>query len=168
MRKAIRGSLLAMALIVLAAGIMAVGGVAAGTAGATPGSGLSPAIVSRGVASASVHFNTGEVKFQTKAPVAIVNQTIAFAAPSTTGWHAHPGVVLVTVTSGSLTRYDDTCSPTVYPAGSAFLESGDHAGLVRNESLTITASVNVTYLVPEGVQNADLRINKANPGCPQS
>lgn len=158
MRKAIRIPLLAVALIALATG----------TVGATPGAGLTPLIVSRGIATPRVHFNTGEVKVQTKAPVAIVNQTIAFAAPSTTGWHSHPGVVLVTVTSGSLTRYDETCSPTVYPTGSAFMESGDHAGLVRNESATITASVNVTYLVPEGVQNADLRINKANPGCPQS
>ena len=163
MRKAIRGSLLAMALIA----------VAAGTAGATPGSGLTPVIVSRGVATDQVHFNTGEVKVQTKAPVAIVNQTIVFAATTTpvittTGWHAHPGVVLVTVTSGTLTRYDAQCARTVYPTGSAFIESGDHAGLVRNESTTTAASVNVTYLVPEGVQNADLRINKANPGCPQS
>ena len=158
MRKAIRSPMLAVALIALAAG----------TAGATPGSGAVGTIVSRGVATERVHFNTGEVKVQTKAPVAIVNQTIAFAAPSTTGWHAHPGVVLVTVTSGSLTRYDETCTRTVYPTGSAFIESGDHAGLVRNESTTIAASVNVTYLVPEGVQNADLRINKANPGCPQS
>lgn len=158
MRKAIRSPLLAVALIALAAG----------TAGATPGAGAAGTIVSRGIATERVHFNTGEVKVQTKAPVAFINQTIAFAAPSTVGWHAHPGVVLVTVTSGSLTRYDDTCSPTVYPTGSAFMESGDHAGLVRNESTTVTASVNVTYLVPEGVQNTQLRIDKANPGCPQS
>ena len=158
MRKAIRSPLLAVALIALAAG----------TAGATPGAGAVGNIVSRGIATERVHFNTGEVKVQTKAPVAIVNQTIAFAAPSTTGWHAHPGVVLVTVTSGSLTRYAADCSATVYPMGSAFMESGDHAGLVRNESTTITASVNVTYLVPAGVPNDQLRINKDNPGCSQS
>jgi len=163
MRKAIRSPLLAVALIALATG----------TAGATPGAGLTPVIVSRGVATERVHFNTGEVKVQTKAPVKIVNQTISFAASTptvitTTGWHAHPGVVLVTVTSGTLIRYDSHCSPTTYPTGSAFMESGDHAGLVRNESTTTAASVNVTYLVPEGVQDGDLRINKANPGCPQS
>ena len=158
MRKAIRSPLLAVALIALAAG----------PAGATPGSGAVGTIVSRGIATQRVHFNTGEVKVQTKAPVAIVNQTLAFAAPSTTGWHAHPGVVLVTVTSGSLTRYDASCARTVYPTGSAFIESGDHAGLVRNESTTITASVNVTYVVPEGVQNTQLRIDKGNPGCPES
>ena len=143
----------------------------AGTVLATAGSGLTAQILSRGIVTDRVHFNTGEVKVQTKAPVAIVTQTITFAAPSTTGWHAHPGVVLVTVTAGSLTRYDGNCSPTVYTANtakSAFIESGDHAGLVRNESTTTAAAVNVTYLVPEGVANTQLRIDKANPGCPQS
>lgn len=166
MRKAIRVPFLALALIALATG----------TVGATPGTpfpGLTPAIVSRGVATERVHFNTGEVKVQTKAPVKIVNQTIGFAASTptvitTTGWHSHPGVVLVTVTSGTLIRYDSHCSPSTYPTGSAFMESGDHAGLVRNESTTTAASVNVTYLVPEGVQDGGLRINKDNPGCPQS
>ena len=161
MRKAIRIPLLAASLIILVAG----------TVLATAGSGLTPVIVSRGIATERVHFNTGEVKVQTKAPVAIVTQTIGFAAPSTSGWHAHPGVVLVTVTAGSLTRYDGNCSPTVYTANtakSAFIESGDHAGLVRNESTTTAAAVNVTYLVPEGVANTQLRIDKANPGCPQS
>lgn len=158
MRKAIRIPLLAASLIVLVAG----------TVLATAGSGLTAQILSRGIVTDRVHFNTGEVKVQIKAPVAIVTQTITFAAPSTTGWHAHPGVVLVTVTAGSLTRYDGNCSPTVYPAGSAFIESGDHAGLVRNESTTIAAAVSVTYLVPEGVPNTQLRINKDNPGCTQS
>ena len=158
MHKAIRIPLLAAFMIVLVAG----------TVLATTGSGLSPASPSRGIVTERVHFNTGEVKVQTKAPVAIVTQTIAFAAPSTSGWHAHPGVVLVTVTAGSLTRYNRNCSPTVYPAGSAFIESGDHAGLVRNESTTIAAAVSVTYLVPEGVLNTQLRIDKPNPGCPQS
>lgn len=157
MRRAIRIPLLALALIALVTG----------TVGATPGAGLTGVIVSRGVATERVHFNTGEVKVQTKAPVKIVNQTIVWAAPSTSGWHSHPGVVLVTVTSGTLTRYDAHCARTVYPTGSAFMESGDHAGLVRNESTTIAASVNVTYLVPAGVQDAGLRINEANPGCPQ-
>ena len=166
MRKAIRIPLLAASLIILVAG----------TVLATAGSGLTPVIVSRGIATDRVHFNTGEVKVQTKAPVAIVTQTITFAPSTiarvtTTGWHAHPGVVLVTVTAGSLTRYDGNCSPTVYTANtakSAFIESGDHAGLVRNESTTTAAAVNVTYLVPEGVANTQLRIDKPNPGCPQS
>ncbi len=142
--------------------------VLAGTVLATPGSNLSPAFLSRGTVTQSVHFNTGEVKFQTKAPVDVVTQTITFGAPSTSGWHSHPGVVLVSITSGSLVRYDEHCSATVHAAGSAFVESGDHAGLVRNESSTTAATVHVTYVVPAGTSNANLRIDQPNPGCTQN
>ena len=151
--------------VLLATGLI---GVLAGTVLATPGSNLSPTFLSRGTASETVHFNTGEVKFQTKAAVDIVTQTITFGAPSTSGWHSHPGVVLVTVASGSLVRYDAHCSPTVYAAGSAFVESGNHPGLVRNESTTTAAIVHVTYVVPEGTADADLRINQDNPGCTEA
>ena len=158
MRKALRSPVLALVLIV----------VFAGTALATISSGLSASILSRGTVAEKVHFNTGEVKFQTKESVDLVTQTITFAAPSSTGWHAHPGVVLVTVASGSVVRYDEHCSPKVYTAGSAssaFIESGDHAGLVRNEGAG-PAVVYVTYVVPQGT--SVLRIEKANPDCPQS
>lgn len=156
MRRSFRSPIVALVLVL----------TLAGTALATAASGLTPTTFSRGTVSDRVHFNTGAVKFQTKEATDIVTQTITFAAPSTSGWHAHPGVVLVTVASGSLTRYDETCSATVYPTGSAFVESGDHAGLVRNESSTTPAVVYVTYIVPVGT--TVLRINKDNPGCSQS
>lgn len=155
MRKALRSPLLAVALVI----------VFAGTALATAASGLSATILSRGTVAEDVHFNTGEIKFQTKADVDLVTQTITFAAGSTSGWHAHPGVVLVTIASGSLVRYDGNCSGTTYTAGSArsaFVESGDHAGLVRNETAS-AAVVYVTYVVPKGT--TALRFDKADPNC---
>lgn len=158
MRTPIRSLLLSSALAMLVAG----------TVLATPASNLSPSFLSRGTVGDSVHFNAGEVKFQTKAPVDLVFQTITFGAPSTSGWHSHPGVVLVSVTSGTLVRYDAHCAPTVYPTGSAFVESGSHPGLVRNESLVTPAVVHVTYVVPAGTSNPDLRINQDNPGCDEA
>lgn len=155
MRKALRSPLLAVALVI----------VFAGTALATAAAGLTPTTLSRGTVAENVHFNTGEIKFQTKDDVDLVTQTITFAAGATSGWHAHPGVVLVTVASGSLVRYDGNCSATTYTAGSgrsAFVESGDHSGLVRNET-TSAAVVYVTYVVPKGT--TVLRIDKANPNC---
>lgn len=155
MRKALRSPMLAVGLVVLFAG----------TALATAASGLTPTTLSRGTVTERVHFNTGEVKLQTKGDVDLVTQTITFAAGSTSGWHAHPGVVLVTVASGSLVRYDSDCSATTYTAGtarSAFVESGNHSGLVRNET-TSAAVVYVTYIVPKGT--TALRSDKADPGC---
>ena len=155
MRGALRSPLFALALIV----------VFAGTALAMTASGFHTTILSRGTLSEPVHYNTGSVKFQTKESVDIVTATVHLDAPSSSGWHAHPGVVLVTVLSGSLVVYDDHCTPTVYAAGSAFTESGDDAGLVRNESTTTPAVNYVTFIVPAGTPI--LRIDKANPGCPQ-
>ena len=155
MRKALRSPLFAAGLVI----------VFAGTALATVGSGLTPTTFSRGTVTEEVHFNTGAVKFQTKADVDLVTQTITFAPGATSGWHAHPGVVLVTVASGSLVRYDATCAAKTYTdhtARSAFIESGDHPGLVRNETAS-PAVVYVTYIVPRGT--TALRIDKADPNC---
>jgi quercetin dioxygenase-like cupin family protein len=157
-RNAIRSPLLALALIV----------VFAGTVLATAASGFHPTLLSRGTLSEPVHFNTGAVKFETKGSVDLITQTVTFDAPGSSGWHAHPGVFFVTIASGSVVHYDADCTATVYAAGSAFAESGDDALLVRNESTTIPAVIYVTLIVPTGTLPADVRIDKANPGCPQN
>jgi len=161
MGQAIRIPLLALASIV----------VFAGTALATAASGFHPTILSRGTLSEPVHYNTGEVKFQTKGSVDIVTGTVTIDPLGSSGWHAHPGIALVTVASGSLVAYDEHCSATVHTANtasSAFTVSGDAASLVRNESSTTPEVSYVTYVVPAGTTNAGLRIDKANPGCPEN
>ncbi len=135
----------------------------AGTAVATSPSGASGTWLTRATLTESVHFNSGEIKFQTKEPVDFVTQTITFAATSTSGWHAHPGVVMVSVTSGALTHYASDCSFEIVSAGEAFVESGDHPTLVNSVG---GAVVHVTYVVPQGTTNVQLRIDKPNPGCP--
>lgn len=156
MRRFIRSHLLALSVV----GFVAF----AGAAVATPAIGFNGTILSRATLSESVKFNTGEVKLKTKGAVDITHQTITIDPGATSGWHTHPGVVLVTVQQGSLVRYDAHCAATVAAAGSAFAESGEHAGLVRNEGTT-TVVVYVTYITPVG---AALRVDAANPGCPQN
>lgn len=158
LRNVLRSPLLAVALTV----------VFAGTALATAASGFHPSILARGTASQPVQFNTGDIKFQTKAPVDFVTATVNIDALGSSGWHSHPGVVLVTVASGTVTFYGADCSASVYAAGASFVESGGETGLARNESATTPAVVYVTYLVPAGTPNSGLRIDQANPGCPQS
>lgn len=157
MRKAIVSPLLVVALSVMFAG----------TALATAAnSGFRATLLSRGTISQSVHFNTGEVKLQTKGAVDVAEATVTFDPLGSSGWHEHPGVVLVTVKSGTVTFYDQNCSPTIHAAGTTFVEAtGDGPGLARNESTTTPAVVYVTYLVPTA---ALLRIDRPNPGCPQS
>jgi hypothetical protein len=140
----------------------------AGTAFATVASNFSPTLTSRGTLNHDMHINTDAIKFQTKGDVDLVTATVNFGASGSSGWHSHPGIVLVTVQSGSLVVYDATCAATNQPAGSAFVESGDSPLLVRNESTTTGATVLVTYIEPAGTPNSGLRIDRSNPGCPQS
>lgn len=155
-RRAIRSPLLAIALVA----------AFAGTVVATGATGFSATPLARGTLSTNVEFNTGAVKLQTKGDVDFVHSMVTIQPDGSSGWHTHPGIVLVTVAAGSLTFYDDQCRATVHAAGSSFVESGDGAGLVRNLSSTITATVYAVYLVPVGT--TALRIDKPNPGCPQS
>lgn len=158
MRRSIHIPLLALALSL----------VIGGTVLATPGTGFHPTILSRGTTGDRVNAETSAVKLKLKKHSDIVTATVTIDPLGSSGWHSHPGVVLVTVVSGSLVFYDNACVATVQAAGSAFVESGHHAGLVRNEDATTPAVVNVTYIVPGGTLDAALRIDKPNPGCPQS
>ena len=95
--------------------------------------------------------------------------TITIDPLGSSGWHAHPGVLLVTVASGTETFYDEHCVGTVHAAGTAsasFVESGNDPFVAHNESTTIPVVVYVTYVVPAGT--TALRIDKPNPGCPEN
>ena len=68
------------------------------------------------------------------------------------GWHTHPGPSLITVTVGEITAYESTdplCTPKVYRAGEGFVDFGDHAHLIRNESGAPAETVAVQFL-PDG------------------
>lgn len=151
--KAVRSPLLALVFVI---GL-------AGTALATLKLDFAPTELSRGTLAESVHYNTGEVKFQTKGPVTFVTQTITILPGGHSGWHSHPGVVLVTVKAGSLRRYDADCAATPYATGSSFTESGDEPGIVRNESTSVTAVVYATFVVPAG---SSLRNDVPVAPCP--
>ena len=90
---------------------------------------------------------------------AVSKNTIAPGGSS--GWHRHPGVVLVTVQTGTLTRYDSKCKRDTFTAGQSFWEAGPHPLVVRNETNHEVINY-VTSLAPTG---AALRIDSPNPGC---
>jgi len=131
--------------------------------GTTAANGFRGTPLARGTTAGAMQFNVGDVKFQTKDRVDVAMATVTIDPLGHSGWHSHPGVVLVTVTSGTVTFYQADCSFNVYPAGSTFVESNGATGLARNESATVPAVVYVTYVVPVG---AALRIDQPDPGCP--
>jgi quercetin dioxygenase-like cupin family protein len=149
-------------LAALTACLAAVTGVAL----ATPGSGITDVVnFVEATNSHDVKAHDGPVQLKLKAPTDVLVQSATFQPGSTSGWHAHPGFVILAVQSGALTRYDEHCNAQVFTAGEAFVEEGrDHSVLVRNEGAEPSV-VYITYVVPEG----DLpirRIDTPNPGCP--
>ncbi len=94
-----------------------------------------------------------------------VIQQIVIAPGGNSGWHLHPGPVVVLVKSGQLSYYtgdDSTCTARRYSAGQAFVEGGKgHVALARNEGST-NLEVWVTYFdVPPG---GAFRIDAPDPG----
>jgi quercetin dioxygenase-like cupin family protein len=137
-----------------------------GTAFATGAGGFHGTPLARGTTDGPQQFNIGSIKFQTKGRVDFAHATVTIDPLGTSGWHSHPGVVLVTVASGTVTFYTADCSFNTYPAGASFVESNGATGLARNESASTPAVVYVTYIVPAGAPA--LRIDQSNPGCAQA
>ena len=82
-----------------------------------------------------------------------------------TGWHHHPGVVLVPVKAGTVTEYDAKCHKSVYKAGKGFVESESEVHLVRNEG-NVKAVLYATFLVPSATPPEGLTISDQQPkGC---
>ena len=97
-----------------------------------------------------------------------VVQQILIAPGGHTGWHSHPGPVVVVIKSGQISFYDGddpTCTARTYAAGEAFIDSGQgHVHIARNEG-TENLELWATYFdVPPG---GPLRIDADSPGnCP--
>ena len=125
-----------------------------GVAVATPGIGiLSSPVHARGTLDARQVVNSKSgVHLKTKGSVDVATQQIVMDGGGSTGWHSHPGPVLVTVKSGALRLIyadDPTCDGTVYGAGDSFIDRGDAVThIARNESPTASVELWATYLVP--------------------
>lgn len=118
---------------------------------ASGGSGITNTVLATSNLDETVQFNHDRVKFQTKGPVDVRVQELVFGTNSYTGWHHHPGVVIVTVKVGLVTTVQADCSTKTYgpasPNGSVFVEGHDTPMEARS---TAGATVYATYIVPNG------------------
>ncbi len=82
-----------------------------------------------------------------------------------TGWHTHPGVLLITVAAGSIEWYDANCNRTVYNAGDSLTET-DMPHYVRTVG-SVDARLMIVYVIPKGLARR-VDIPLANiPACAQ-
>lgn len=97
-----------------------------------------------------------------------VVQKITIAPGGHTGWHSHPGPVVVVIAQGTISFYDGedaTCTPRVYTAGQVFVDSGQgHVHIARNEGLENLVLLATYFDVPPA---GAFRIDAPAPGnCP--
>ncbi|MBM2822435.1 MAG: Cupin 2, conserved barrel domain protein [Thermoleophilia bacterium] len=115
-----------------------------------------------------LHLNSDRVKFQTKDPTYVRVQRIDFSAGGKSGWHHHPGIVIVAVQSGTVTFTHSDCSSKTYgPPTAVFVEGDDDPG---QASSTTGAIVYATFVAPnEGpVTSTTFRTDDPapTPSCP--
>lgn len=138
------------------------------TASASPGSGVTPTNYVTADLTEEFQANHDRIKFQTKDPTTVRVQKLEFAPGGYTGFHHHPGVVIVSIQSGSLTLVDGhTCATEVHAAGSVFVEGSDHA---HQAVAPNGATVFVTYIVPRDYTPPaeKFRVEEPVPFCASS
>jgi quercetin dioxygenase-like cupin family protein len=158
----------------LLGGLLATCGIG-GVAMATPTVGaVLNNILSTGLADNDIHANgsvqLGDEDFtaavHTYGASNVVVQEIKFSPGGTTGWHKHPGVVLLTLTadSGPVDWYDAHCGKITYKAGDTWTEGTKLHDVVNNSSMD--AHFLVTYLVPAAVPaGSNKRTDEPAPKC---
>ena len=92
----------------------------------------------------------------------IVTQTVSFPPGASSGWHTHPGFLVSTELTGTLTKYATDCSSQTYGPGQSWTETGANTFAVKNETSDAASDI-VTFIVPGGTPTTGLRIDKAQP-----
>jgi len=151
---------LAVTAVALAAGMLT-----ASPAHATPPGGVTTKILGSGTTLAGFKTHVSGIKVESKDAASFTVAHLTFAPGGTTGWHAHPGPVLVVVETGSVTKYSaQDCTAQTYTAGQAFVENGPtDENLVRNDG-SVPAETIVTFIAPPGAPiRDDAPSSRCNP-----
>ena len=123
---------------------------------ASPPSGVTPTVISRGTYEPfkvkTDHDSLVDFEAKAKADFDMVVRQHDYEKHAFTGWHTHPGPVFITVLKGTLTFYerdDPTCTPNVVRAGEGYVDDGHgHIGVNDSDQPALDVSV---ILAPVGL-----------------
>ncbi|MEU9982564.1 cupin domain-containing protein [Streptomyces sp. NPDC050856] len=92
----------------------------------------------------------------------VVEQTLIIQPGGDTGWHVHPGLVILTVQKGTIVRKNADCTQEVFRQGTSFIKQGNLPLNGVNEG-TEPIELHLTYIKPKGTP---LRYEREAPrGC---
>ncbi len=120
-------------------------GVFAAVAMGTPAVGFTVTPSVTAVSADAVKHNSDRIKFQTKGPTYVRVAEVVFAPGGYSGWHHHPGIVIVAVKTGTVTFTHSDCSSESYGPGTVFVEGGDDPG---QASSVAGATAIATFVAP--------------------
>jgi quercetin dioxygenase-like cupin family protein len=147
---------------------VAAAGVAATSAIASPPSGIVIENIATGTLKGDNQQNSGQVKFQTKSDASTLVQKLTFSAGSYSGWHHHPGIVIVTVKEGTIRLMHTDCSVHEYGPGSehgsVFIEGEQRVHEARSAGVAV---VYATYVAPAASPPV-FRVENDPPFCASS
>jgi quercetin dioxygenase-like cupin family protein len=136
-----------------------------GTAVATAPSGQQVNLLVRATGRLHAHHDGIAIKTRRRHQTDVAVATVTYPPGASSGWHHHPGLVVIAVQSGTVTFYDAKCRSHAYPAGRAFIEASNKPGLARNAG-TENAVAQATFILPTTTPPSPLRIEDAQPaGC---
>ena len=154
----------------IAAAMVGIAAVATAAA-ASPPSNVTPTNYVTETLEEGVKAHNDRIDLKTRDASIVRMQLLTFGANSTTGWHHHPGLVIVGVESGSIDLWNEDCSRTTYgpssPNGAVFIEALPHA---HQATSAAGALVRVTYIVPSTgpVTPGNFRVEENVPFCATS
>lgn len=103
---------------------------------------------------------TWQAKLRTQGGTDIYVQNVCLNPGFSSGWHLHPGFLVLTVAEGTVEWYDEDCVRHVYQQGDVFTE-GASAHNVVNPG-TVPARLTALWFIRMG---APRRTNVAPPAC---
>jgi hypothetical protein len=154
--------------------VLALSGLAASTASATPAEGpptttnpspVPPPATLDGPLTAK----SDGIKLKIGRDAIVRNFTLTYPIGASSGWHSHPGIVLAVVKSGTVVRKLPCEKSEVFTAGEAFTEAGPH--FVRNyykdssDPDAKPADLIITQLLPAGTPSNQFRGDEPKPKC---
>jgi quercetin dioxygenase-like cupin family protein len=101
-----------------------------------------------------------KLTLETQGESEVFHQDLVVGPGGRTGWHRHPGLLLITVKEGAIDFYDKDCRKRTYTAGQSFTESAEPHNLFNRGRGN--ARLLAAYIVKKGEPR---RTESEQPAC---